>query len=194
MRSTVLQSKRSPCLRPAVGQQAQPGYTLVEIMIATFLGLVTLTALVTLIMAYVRSRDRVEANMRLQEQWAKLQFLLDREIQESIPVTSNSSVNALCGAITPALSLESPGSRDRIVYYLSGTSLRRCGPSITGNGSLSTTVTDSLLLNNVSSFTVDTSTDVQRPSFTLTLTDPTGVTYTNQSQPTGTTYRARTIN
>jgi Tfp pilus assembly protein PilW len=169
------------------------GYSMVELLIGGSLAVICLGALIVVILSYVRSRDRLEAQLRLQDQWGRLQFLLDREIQEATPVTAASSVSASCGAGSVALSLEVPGNSNRILYYLSGTTLRRCGPVITSNGDLGATVNDALLLNGVTSFTVNTS-DPQRPTYSLTLTDPNGVSYTNQSQPSATTFRSRTIN
>lgn len=166
---------------------------MVELMIGGALGVICLGALIIVILSYVRSRDRLEAVLRLQDQWGRLQFLLDREIQEATPVTAASNVSASCGAGSVALCLEVPGNSNRILYYLSGTTLRRCGPVITSNGDLGATVSDALLLNGVTSFTVNTS-DSQRPTYSLTLTDPNGVSYTNQSQPSATTFRSRTIN
>jgi len=169
------------------------GFSMVELMIGGAVGVICLGALITVILSYVRSRDRLEAVLRLQDQWGRLQFLLDREIQEATPVTASSSVSASCGAGSVALSLEVPGNSNRILYYLSGTTLRRCGPVITSSGDLGATVSDALLLNGVTSFTVNTS-DPQRPTYAFTLTDPNGVSYTNQSQPSATIFRSRTIN
>ena len=50
------------------------------------------------------------------------------------------------------------------------------------------------MLSGVSSFSVDSTSDNQRPSYRLTLTDANGVTYSNSSQPSAASYRARTIN
>ena len=171
---------RSGHLRPyAAAGSRHASFTLVELLIATFVGLLSLSAIIAIIISYVNSRNRLEASVRLQDNWARLQFLLDREIQESVPVTSASSVSTSCGSGTIRLSLEVPGNSNRIIYYTSAANLRRCGPVIDANGNLGSTVADQLLLNDVSSFTADTS-DPQRPSFSLSLSDAGGVTYTNQ--------------
>lgn len=172
----------------------QRGFTLVELLIVSSAGLLVLLAIITVVVSYVRSRERVEAVLRLQEQWGRLQFLLDREIQEAMPVSSASSVNSACGQVSPILALEVPGFSDRIVYYLSGSDLKRCGPGIDASGNLSSTISNGLVLSGVSSFSVDSTSDNQRPSYRLTLTDANGVTYSNSSQPSAASYRARTIN
>jgi prepilin-type N-terminal cleavage/methylation domain-containing protein len=170
----------------------QAGFSLVEVLISSVVGVICLAALFTVIISYVRSRDRLESMQRLQDQWGRLQFLLDREIQEATPVTASSTASGSCGAGTVVLALEVPGNNKRILYYLSGTSLRRCGPVITSNGDLGATVSDALLLDGVTRFTVNTS-DPQLPTYSLTLTDPNGVSYTNQSKPSATAFRSRTI-
>ncbi len=171
------------------------GFTITELLIASAVGLLVLGAIVSVVLAYVRSRERVEAVLLLQEQWGRLQFLLDREIQESVPVSGSSSVSTRCGTLpAAALELEVPGQSNRIAYYLSADTLRRCGPAIDASGNLTSSVSDSLLLSGVSAFTVDTSSDNRRPSYRLTLSAANGVTYSNQSQPSAASFRARTIN
>jgi Tfp pilus assembly protein PilW len=167
---------------------------MVELLIVCTLGLLCLGAILTVVISYVHSRESLEAMMRLQDQWGRLQFLLDREIQESRPVTAASSINGSCGTSTPTLALEVPGVADRIVYYRSGTTLRRCGPTIDANGNLvASAVSDLPLLEGVTSFSVDTS-DSGRPSYRVSLQASNGVTYSNQSQPSGTSFRSRVIN
>lgn len=174
-------------------RSGQRGFTLMELLIVSGVGLLSLLAIITVVVSYVRSRERVEAVLLLQEQWSRLQFLLDREIQESTPVSGASSINASCGAVTPILQLEVPGLSSRIIYYLSGSNLRRCGPSIDASGNLGSSVSDALVLPGVSSFSVDSS-DAQRPSYRLSLAAANGVTYSNSSQPSAASFRARTIN
>lgn len=176
------------------GGRRTAAFTLIEVLIVSSVGLMALSAIVTVVVSYVRSRERVEAVLQLQEQWSRLQFLLDREIQEATPVSSASSVSSSCGKITPILELEVPGQSSRIVYYLSGTTLKRCGPAINASGNLASSVSDAAVLVGVSSFSVDTSSDSQRPTYSLSLKAANGVTYSNQSQPSAASYRARTIN
>jgi len=169
------------------------GFSLTELLIVSAVGVLALAAIIAVVLSYVRSRERVEAVLRLQEQWSRLQFLLDREIQESIPPTGASAVGAGCPAATPILQLEVPGFSSRIVYYLSGSTLRRCGPAIDAGGNLISSVSDAAVMSGVSSFSVDSS-DAQRPSYRLSLIAPNGVTYSNSSQPSAASFRARTIN
>jgi prepilin-type N-terminal cleavage/methylation domain-containing protein len=167
----------------------RPGFTLPELLIATVLACLLMAALVAVVVGHVRSRGRMEAVMKLQDDWTRVQFLLDQDIEESI-ASSNASG---CAASGTRLTLTVAGTNQPITYYLDGTNLRRCGPTITVTGELSPTLTsDDLVAERVTSFEVDLS-DPQRPFYTLTLTDPTGVVYTNGTQPTGAMMRSRRI-
>lgn len=159
------------------------GFTLPELLIATVLACLLMAALVAVVVGHVRSRGRMEAVMKLQDDWTRVQFLLDQDIEESIASSS-------AGAGT--LTLTVAGTNQPINYYLSGTNLRRSGPTVTVTGELSPTATsDDLVAERVTSFVVTL--EDTRPSYTLTLTDPTGASYTNGTQPTGAMMRSRRI-
>lgn len=170
-------------------RRSRAGFTLPELLIATVLACLLMAALVAVVVGHVRSRRTMEAVMKLQDDWTRVQFLLDQDIEESI-ASSTASVCAPSGA---KLTLTVAGTNQPITYYLAGTNLRRCGPAITVTGELSPTASsDELVAERVTSFEVDLS-DPQRPFYTLTLTDPTGAVYTNGTQPTGTMMRSRRI-
>ena len=170
-------------------RRPRPGFTLPELLIATVLACLLMAALVAVVLGHVRSRSRMEAVMKLQDDWTRVQFLLDQDIEESI-ASSNAGGCAPSGT---RLTLTVAGTNQPITYYLAGTNLRRCGPAITVTGELSPTVTsDDLVAEGVTSFQLDLS-DPQRPFYTLTLTDPTGAAYTNGTQPTGAMMRSRRI-
>lgn len=148
------------------------GFTLTELLIATGLVGLLMMALVAVVVGHVRSRGTMEAVMKLQDDWTRVQFLLDQDIEESIA----SSNTGGCAPSGNKLTLTVAGTNQPISYYLNGTSLRRCGPAITVTGELSPTITsDDLVAERVSRFEVDLS-DSQRPFYELTLTDPTGAT------------------
>lgn len=166
------------------------GFTLPELLIATALVGLLMTALVAVVVGHVRSRGKMEAVMKLQDDWTRVQFLLDQDIEESITSSSTGG----CAPSGSRLSLTVAGTNQPISYYLVGTNLRRCGPTVTVTGELSPSATsDELVAEQVSSFVVNVD-DPQRPYYTLTLSDPTGASYTNGTQPTGTMMRSRRIN
>ena len=169
--------------------RSRPGFTLPELLIGTVLAALLMAALVAVVVGHVRSRRTMEAVMKLQDDWTRVQFLLDQDIEESI-TSSNASGCASSGA---RLTLTVAGTNQPITYYLEGTNLRRCGAAVTVTGELSPGATsDELVAERVTRFEVDLS-DPQRPSYTLTLTDPTGAAYTNGTQPTGAMMRSRRI-
>lgn len=171
-------------------RRSRPGFTLPELLIATGLAGLLMAALVAVVVGHVRSRGKMEAVMKLQDDWSRVQFLLDQDIEESI----SSSNAAGCAPSGSRLSLTVAGTNQPITYYLDGTNLRRCGPTVTVTGELSPTATsDDLVAEGVSGFVVNLD-DPQRPSYTLTLNDPTGASYTNGTLPTGAMMRSRRIN
>jgi len=170
------------------------GYTLVELLLVSVLGTLIVLAVINVIESHVRSRTKLEALMRLQDHWSRVQFLIDADIEEGRRILSGSS--GLCSATgTTLLTLEVPGFSQKIRYYLagSGNELRRCGPLIGVNGELQDVAFDSLVVRGVSDFFVDLS-DAERPIYRFTLSDSSGVTYTNGREPTGDTFRSRVIN
>ena len=172
------------------------GFTLAELLIVASIGMVLIAALVLMVLSYTRSRERIEALTRLQDHWSRVQFLLDQEIQESrVTTIASVSVPVSCPAAASSsavLVLKNSDFSAPILYYLSGATLRRCGPAIDANGQLTASVSDQLVLRNVSAMSIDLS-DSERPRYNLTLTDSSGYSYTNQSQPSGSISRVRPI-
>jgi len=161
----------------------RPGFTLTELLIITVLAGLMMMALVAVVVGHVRSRGKMEAVMKLQDDWTRVQFLLDQDIEESIESSSASA---------GTLNLKVAGTNQPISYYLSGSNLMRSGPTVTVTGELSPTATSvDLVAERVTSFVVTL--EDTRPSYTLTLTDPTGASYTNGTQPTGAMMRSRRI-
>lgn len=181
--------------RHQAGSRA-PGFTLTELLIVSVVGVVLISSLALLILSYTRSRERIEAITRLQDQWGRVQFLLDQEIQEARATTISSvTVPSSCpsqASSAAVLVLSPPDVSLPIIYYRSSDMLRRCGAQVDVNGLLTSTVSDRLILRNVSAFSVDLS-DSESPRYTLTLTDGHGFSYTNGSQPSGGISRVRPI-
>lgn len=197
-------SMRSQPIRALIRRSRRPrrasaAFTLVEILLVAVTGLFVFAAVTTMIVSNVRTRYRLESLLRLQDQWTRLQFLLEQDIQEGRSMAATAS-GCASGKGTLVLSLAVPLSLNpRIEYYLrpgsgrTGPELRRCGPMVSRDGQLVDIASDLLLLRGVSSFQMDLS-DAQRPSFRLTLSGPGGVSYTNQSAPSGSQSRVREIN
>lgn len=173
-------------------RQTNQGYTLVELLIAAVLGLTVLMAVLQVIDSHVRSRTVMEALMRLQDQWSRVQFLMNADIEEGRPVAAGVS-SGLCSTGSTVFTRERPEFSTRIRYYVTGTELRRCGPTIDRDGQLVDVSSDALVVRGVSNLSVDLS-DPQRPTFRFTLTDSSGTRYANSDKPSGETSRSRDIN
>ena len=190
----------SPRLTPPRIHRRAGGYSLLELLLVSGMGLLLVAVVISVIDGHVRSRTSMEALMRLQDHWSRVQFLLEQDIQESQGSVATSNG---CGSGSRQLTIQVPSDTATpayITYYLksqsSGIELWRCGPAVKADGDLDfATPSDALVVRRVGAFSVNTSSsDPQRISYTLTLTDPSGATYTNQAQPSGGMSRSRVIN
>ncbi len=177
------------------------GFTLVEMLVASAMGALLIVATGTIFAPQLRMHQRLEGRTRLQERWARVNFLLDTEIQEAhqvelIPnglrlVTCKLQANiiepdgnqAKCSdGATPDTS--SPGEDIFTDYSLSNGSLVRSGPVIEKTGSLNMNVleADQVVITGVTEFKPDVK--AQDVTYTLSFrdpADPNGSTYTNKS-------------
>lgn len=161
-----------PAATESPGRLGHPsaGFSLTELLLAAVLSGVTIVVAVQVLSPQLRSNQRMEGTMRLQERWARVSYLLDTEIAKarSINTTTNS------------LSLQVPvrtatGSTERtITYRQSGTQLLRDGPAINTWGDLNTssTLNGELLLDGVSAGSFMPIHVNSTVSYSLNLTDP----------------------
>jgi prepilin-type N-terminal cleavage/methylation domain-containing protein len=164
------------------------GYTLVELLMVVIIGGLLMTGAATMMIAHMRSSSRSEAILRLQDAWSRIQYLLDQEIQEATGVPTTIA----CSSLTLTIPKEAGGT-DTIVYSISGSNLMRSGPTINLNGTLNAgTNSEELVMTNVTSFCPTIVNG--EVNYRIALRDATGVTYQNQSQPSGARTRSRVIN
>lgn len=158
--------------------------TLVELAIVVAVGSIIMLGTASMLISHIRSSAKMEAVMRLQEAWSRVQFLLDQEIQEArIQSGSPSVVN--CTSLT--LTIPNPaGSDGSITYSISNSGiLSRNGPDVSSDGTLNLSSANSsaTLMKGVTRFCPTYSDG--RVSYTMALEDASGATYQNQSQPSG---------
>lgn len=167
----------------------QHGFSITEVMIAAAIGGTLMVGAVSMIIAHTRTAVRSEALIRLQDSWSRVQFFLNQEIQESqgTPVISGCDLQ---------LSMPtSSGGFDTVTYSLNGTDLERTGPTVAMAGTLEegTSSTD-VVMSGVNAFCAELINDSGAVRYTMTLADRSGVTYSNQSDPTGARPSGRVIN
>lgn len=172
--------------------QDSNGFTLVELAMVVAIGSIIMLGTASMLISHIRSSAKMEAVMRLQEAWSRIQFLLDQEIQEArVEATSPSAVSCTSLSLTIPNATGSDGS---IVYSVSSSGLlNRTGPPVSSDGTLDFSATSSTatLMRSVRSFCPVVSDG--RVTYTLALDDASGATYENQSQPSGARSRARII-
>lgn len=161
------------------------GFSLVELLVSLGFSIVLLTAAVAALMAHFRYTATLEAQNRLQENWSRVNLLLETEIAEADTVAAGGP-NCDGAAASMTLNLRNAdntaGPGAQITYGVNAADeLVRCGPGVAADGTLlfgGGTVPAVLAPNAV--LAVDT-TNNRRPIYTLTLTDPaSGVSYANQ--------------
>lgn len=149
------------------------GLSLAELLVAIFIGAMIFIAASQLLVTHIRTNSRMEAMMRLRDNWGRLQFLLEQEIQESRGAATSSGSLSLT---IPNPSI--PSSTTSITYTLTGNALTRTGPPINSDGSLNFTLSSNTetILRGITGFTVSIGSDSsQTVIYTADLVDPTGV-------------------
>lgn len=182
---------RRRLIRSQQARTNHQGFSLPELLIVIVIGGVLMTGAASMMISHMRSSARSEAILRLQESWSRVQFLLDQEIQEA----SGSPSSSTCNSLTLTIPNPTGSSSDlTVTYALSGTNLQRTGPPVNSDGSLDGTAssTTELVMSRVTSFCPTT--NGGEVNYSLALEDATGVTYQNQSQPSGASTRSRVIN
>lgn len=169
------------------------GYSLIELLTVVLIGSVLMIGTATLLITHIRASAKMEATMRLQEAWSRVQFLLDQEIREA-RVESNSPSTVNCSSLTLKIPNPSGGSDGSVVYSkTSDNTLTRSGPAVNADGTLdfSSSSDTATVIKGVTSFCPNVS--AGRVSYSMTLSDVTGVSYQNKSQPSGARSSARII-
>jgi len=170
------------------------GFSLVELMIAAAVGGVLMAGAITLVIAHMRTASRMEALMRLQETWSRVQYLLDLEIREARLSDDSPSVEA-CSSLTLAIPNPASGDDASVVYGLTeeGT-ITRTGPPIldtTGQLDFDANTTTETVVRGVTEFCPELTNG--RISYQMTLRDGNGVVYRNQKQPSGARGSSRVV-
>jgi type II secretory pathway pseudopilin PulG len=155
------------------------GFTLIDLLITAVIIAFITAAGSSVIISQMRSTSLQESVRRLQDNWGRINHLLETEItgSASAAAVANSSLTlTLSGGQTITYSHD-PDTRI----------LRRTGPPINDDGTLNLTPgtanVQSEMLDNVTAFS-PTITNLREPVYSLTLSDGRGATFTGLSSST----------
>ncbi|WP_216903392.1 prepilin-type N-terminal cleavage/methylation domain-containing protein [Synechococcus sp. CCY 9618] len=149
------------------------GFTIVELIVVSAIGAVILFAATTSLIPQIRTSTNQLIIRSLNDEWGMINFFLDSEISEASCASSSGSTLSLFSTF------DCSGTA-LITYSLAGSTLSRTGPPINDNGSLGTGSVTSVLSENVTAFTPNTSTapaSSRQPFYTVTLSSS-GLEYT----------------
>ena len=184
----------------AASKTTAAGFTLVELLTATTLLVLTMAVVTVLTIQQIRLTDTISITATLDRRFRKLSTLLREEFREACllradtdtrttAISTDTPCNPVrvspCGNLTTGVSTPATGSDVRLLipisttdyrvvrFYLDGTDLRRDGPAINEDGTLSTTVSnDQPVATNISAFTTTVSPDCSWATLNITLRVP----------------------
>lgn len=166
------------------------GFTLSELLVVSVIGSLLMIIIASVFIPQLRMHQRLEGRIRLQERWARVNALLDTEIQEAHnmeqitgglrligcePATDIYTATTRCsdGYLGSTTRGATPGNDVVIEYSFnpSAKTLTRTGPSIDRSGRLLPDTSDtSVVSTGVEQFTVTLA--KPRVNYTLTFSDP----------------------
>jgi cell division protein FtsL len=156
------------------------GFTLVELVVASAIGVVMVLAGVAASIGGYRSTARVINAQQLRDEWSRLTLLLNADIAESCQATVAGTTLTLrvinptslttLAAIDPDATGPICTAAPTITYALAGQNLARTGPAVTRDGTLNFgTITGALVVSDaVTQFNPVAATGLA-PSYQLTL-------------------------
>ncbi len=169
--------------KPITPSHADRGLTLVELLVASSIGVVMILAGVAASVSNYRSSTRVINGQQLREEWSRLSLLLNADITESCQATAAGNTLTLrvinrtelttLAAVDPDAVGPICAAAPTIIYTLSGQDLTRSGPSVAPNGTLDFTTTidanaAQVVSNGVTQFAPAAPSNLA-PSYQLTL-------------------------
>lgn len=163
-----------PCRSPA------KGFTLVELVVASAIGVVMVLAGVAASIGGYQSTARVINAQQLSDEWSRLTLLLNADIAESCQATVigttltlrviNPTSLTTLDSIDPDATGPICAAAPTITYALAGQNLSRTGPAVTRDGTLDfTTITGALVVSEAVTQFVPVAASNLAPSYQLTL-------------------------
>jgi len=164
------------------------GFTLVELLVAAAIGLLTATVAGDALLGHLRSSERTEALERQRSDWSRASGFLEAELalsERAIGTEANIGIPAACAVASGEFRLALDLRRDLppVIYFLrpsapgwvGANTLWRCGPGINDDGTYNATLVVSPLLDgldgsaNGGGFAATPTGDGEMVGFALTL-------------------------
>ena len=143
------------------------GLTLVELLVIVAVGSLVLSGAIAMMLFHIRTSSRLTALLRLQDQYGRVKYLINHEIQQAEQARTEAN----------SLVLIVPGIEAPIRYESIGGELIRNGPPINAQGRLvNSNAVDTLVVKGLVDFNVDT-TDPRQPAYLISMRDSNGVIY-----------------
>lgn len=159
------------------------GFSLTELLVAISIGSIVIVGAAQMLIGHIKSSANTEAMMRAQDTWARIQHLIDQDIQEAECLSTSTDNKTLTIELPPC----DNSTNKKIIYTLDNEELTRTGPSIQSDGTLNTSISPAseTVATHVSLFTV--SVDQTRApgssaiaTYKFNTVDPTGFTFSSQ--------------
>ena len=153
---------------------ASHGLTLVEMLVTVIL-LASFMGITTYLISHLLYNSKTTMKQSIVDDWGRLDYLLETDIREAEGISIDSNPFGSCGSTisSPKISLKTAYSSSPIVYYNlavgSSNEIRRCGPAILSDGTLSTTInTDNVIAQEATlSATLQSDTSLVQYSITF---------------------------
>ena len=129
------------------------GFTLVELLVAAAIGMLTATVAGETLLGHLRSSERAEALERQRNDWSRASGFLEAELalsERAIGTEANIGIPAACAVASGEFRLALDLRRDLppVIYFLrpsdpgwvGANTLWRCGPAINDDGTYNATL------------------------------------------------------
>lgn len=116
-------------------------FTIAELLVAILASALIAVAAGSLVLSNIEVTSKQDSILRLQENWNRIQFLIDQDLSESVSGCFSGSTLTITRA-----------SGDPITYTLTNGTLTRTGPIINAEGALTEATSSETVANHVSRF------------------------------------------
>ena len=157
-------------IKPATQSNSQ-GFTFIELLVAAVIGMITIMAAGQTMVSQIESSQKINRRERLRSDWVTANQFISAEINKSIKIANDADNELIedCGIDSNRIKMVIQFHRSKqikpAIYYTSQSEngwadflLKRCGPAINSNGDYVNTLSNEIIVDNLtgvdSGFTV----------------------------------------